>query len=303
MNTWIFVISTVLCLMAGVIYGIFAGRHDAFPAPTIIRLKFAVEQTIGLKRQWRRTYFEDTRRSKPQPCPTANPIVILTGGQSNAANALSDPVNEVPNLAAFMFFQGKCYRLRDPILGATGDKGSLWTALGQRLVAETGRNIIFMNGAITASTYRDWLNPNSGYFARLRELAQDAARHRLRPNFVLWHQGESDARRDAASEVFESELQALVDRLKSDLPLASGAKLVLYRASLCSGTRRRTPNQRLVTAQRRVAERTANVIVGPDTDRYGKRFRYDDCHFNGRGREAIVEATARLLIPLIAQPP
>jgi hypothetical protein len=299
MRTYVLACLALLAaLVAGLVWGVYAGRHDGFPAPAVVAAKMAVEKVLAPELAWRRDFFEDTDAATLVPCPTGEPIVILTGGQSNAANALSDPVDENPSLRAFMFHKGRCYRLRDPVLGVTGDRGSLWTALGHRLAAETGRDVVFINGGVGGTTYRDWLNLHTGYFDRLRKLVEDAARHGLRPHWVLWHQGESDALRNVPSEVFEGELKVLIGRLMSERPLAD-VKLVLYAASVCYGSDRRLPQPRLRQAQRRAAELSPNVLMGPDTDRYGARFRYDDCHFNGPGRDAIVDETAKLLIPMI----
>lgn len=297
MSTWIVALVLALTgLAAGVVYGVYAGRHDRFPTGPVIAAKIAIERGLGLERQWRRAFHEDVRGLSPAPCPGDDPLVILTGGQSNAANSLSDPVDAAPSRRAYMFFRGRCYPLSDPLLGATDGRGSLWTALGHRLAVETGRAVVFVNAAVGATTCADWLEPRSGYFERMRRAVEDAARQGLRPHLILWSQGEADAGRRAPAGVFERELGALVTRLLDELPLASDARLVLYGVSACYGGR---SNADLREAQRRVAKSAPRVVEGPDTDRYGARFRYDGCHFNGRGRDAIVEDTVRLIIPLL----
>jgi hypothetical protein len=52
-------------------------------------------------------------------------------------------------------------------------------------------------------------------------------------------------------------------------------------------------------AQHSIAERIPGVVHGPNTDRLGLRDRYDSCHFDARGRDAIVEETLEVLMPLI----
>jgi hypothetical protein len=126
MNVALTTITIAAGMLAAQIYGIFAGQRDTFPVTQVVRAKCALERSCGLSRRLQRTYFADTQQLAVVACPSSNPLVILTGGQSNAANALSDPVDERRDLAAFMFFKSRCYRLRDPLLGPIGGHGSLW---------------------------------------------------------------------------------------------------------------------------------------------------------------------------------
>src|SRR5262249_41230250 len=68
----------------------------------------------------------------PVPCPR-QAFVLLALGQSNAANQVGEPVSAVGDLPAYAFFHGRCFRIEDPIPGATGRDGSLWTHFAQRL--------------------------------------------------------------------------------------------------------------------------------------------------------------------------
>ncbi|MEM7766157.1 MAG: sialate O-acetylesterase [Pseudomonadota bacterium] len=287
-----FLIIAGLAALTALIYGVFAGRHDAPPAPTIIALKTQVERTLGLSRQWRRAFHEDATALSPVPCPTGA-LVILTGGQSNAANALSDPVDADPESAAYMTFKGQCYRLQDPVLGATGTKGSLWTALGQALSRELDRPVVFINTAVTASTYSAWLDERSGYFARLETAIANAAAIGLTPDLILWHQGESVAHRQVDQEAFQRPLAALLDKLHAREELEN-ATLLLYRVSRCTGARQ-AGNSPLIAAQTELATHLPWVIAGPNTDTLGPRDRHDGCHFNGRGRDKVIEMTVAAL--------
>ena len=71
---------------------------------------------LGLPKRWVTGFNTDPVGYVAAPCPAAA-IVIVTGGQSNAANALSDPLPVDPAAQAFMFHNGACYRQRDPVLG------------------------------------------------------------------------------------------------------------------------------------------------------------------------------------------
>lgn len=296
-----------LALLAGaaltaalaVTYGIYAGRHDAFPAPLIVHAKAVAEDWLDLERRWRRPVFADTGAHIAAPCPR-DPIVILTGGQSNAANAVSDPVDADPTVPAFMHFAGRCYRLADPLLGASGGGGSLWAALGQDVARAGGRPVVLINTALTATSYAAWLDGGSGYFAGLEARLAEAAEAGMKPHLILWHQGESDAHLLLDEAAFAAPLGALAERLLG-LALAPGAKLVLYQVSVCSGARS-AGNAPLLAAQRRVAAGDPRILAGPNTDRLGPRARYDGCHFNGRGRDLAVAWSRPIVLTALGLP-
>jgi len=301
---------TALLLRAGLVlaaattalvWGVYAGRHDAFPAGLVIRSKQAIFRRLDPPRYWYRDIHDELLASPPMDCPI-DPIVIVTGGQSNAANELSDAVDARTDLPAAMFYKGQCYPLADPLLGATGHRGSLWAALGHRLASETKRAVVFINGAITATTFEHWLAPDSGYLERLETAVREARAVGLKPHILLWHQGESDALARIAYAKHAERLNRLVTALLTRIIPSPDARLVLFRASVCTGARA-AGNPELVAAQTEVASHHVRVVLGPDTDRLGARFRYDGCHFNDRGRDAVVEATLDVIRSLLAGMP
>lgn len=279
--------------MIGLVYGVFAARHNLFPAQEIVGLKSFVERTAEFDRRWRRDFFEHTQMHVESDCPP-DPLVILTGGQSNAGNAVSDPADPDPDAEAYMVFSSKCYRLADPLLGPTGNRGSIWAKLGQKLSKEVERPVVFINTAVTATTYDDWLNLKSGYAKRLERALADAKAINIVPDLVLWHQGESDAHKQVDRASFEQKLKPLVSYL-FDLLEKPNAKIILYRASICNRGRE-SGNPELIAAQSAIAEHNPRLILGPNTDKLGPRDRYDGCHFNGRGRDKIVDASLPMIL-------
>src|SRR5689334_8785447 len=65
--------------------------------------------------------------------PLYDTVVLLVMGQSNAANAGNVLYNShYPN--TFNFFEGNLYPLSDPLKGANGTGGSVWSRLGDRMI-------------------------------------------------------------------------------------------------------------------------------------------------------------------------
>jgi hypothetical protein len=82
-------------------------------------------------------------------------MVALVFGQSGAANA-----GETPRIATrdvYNFYKGKLYRAQDPLLGATGNGGSVWTRLGDKLIERQFYDaVVFVPIAVAGSTISRW---------------------------------------------------------------------------------------------------------------------------------------------------
>ena len=231
------------------------------------------------------------------PCPTGrDPVVLAIGGQSNAANTNSSVAVRAPSAEVVTFHEGRCYASAEPMLGATGGRGSLWPALGDRLAAERGRPVVLLNGAVGGTEFTDWLDRRSGYLDALEARIAQAASRGFAPDLILWHQGETDAVVSSGYRENLGKLQRLTGEL---LDAAPGARLYLFRTSRCRRGQGGRPVEAMTRAQTHVAEADARIVAGMDTDALGDDFRWDGCHFNGRAREAIVEEVASDLLGLL----
>lgn len=289
----------VAAFAIGWLIGTFWARHDVWPMASIVAAKTRLAKATGLGDPWRRPFNDTTTGYVAVPCPK-DATVIITAGQSNAANMLSDPVDRDPVRSAFMVFGSSCWLIEDPVLGASGFRGSLWTSLGHRLSDATGKNVVFLNAAAGGTTFADWLEPRSGYLDRLAARVAEARALGLEPSIVLWHQGESDARRNLDRATYEAELRALVDAATARAGLSPNLRFVLYRASKCQDSQgREKTSSELIDAQTAIATSDPRAVAGPDTDRLGPRERADGCHFNMRGRDRVIDETLRILLPLV----
>lgn len=278
---------TLVCV--ALVWGVFSGRHNGPVSSVVVYFKDTLLGVVAPDRRWHREFYNDEHQNLTTDCPT-NPLVIVTLGQSNAANFISSPIDENPNVPAYMFFNDTCYFLRDPVLGATGSMGSLWTALGHRLVPEVNRPVLFINGAVNGTRYSDWLKEKSGYLSRLIDSVSAANELGFYPELVIWVQGESERYSDQTSEKIFHDIRDLAILLYQEFQHSEKLTFIIFRASNCQD-----PSPEVVRIQERAIEELPFVIAGPNLDTLGLRYRYDDCHFNERGRNEIV----RELIPLI----
>ena len=128
---------------------------------------------------------------------TANPpgtTVILTFGQSNAAN--DGGGHYVPRhcVHSFNMFDMGYYRAADPLPGATNCRGSVWGRLGDKLI-ETGRfrSVLFIPVAVGGTFIKDWTPPDGGCYLRLQFALARVRRAGLHIELMCWHHGEADA--------------------------------------------------------------------------------------------------------------
>jgi carbohydrate esterase-like sialic acid-specific acetylesterase len=221
-------------------------------------------------------------------CPAAGEkrlMVALLIGQSNAAN-YGETRGTAP-AGVVNFYRGKCYATRDPLLGADGNRGSVWTRMATTLIARRAFNrIVLVPIAVGGTTIDDW-TPGGMLHARIETTLGFLAASGLSITHVVWHQGESDATRGTPPDVYRAQLQELVTLLRAK----TGAKVFVSRATICGSS----PNAAIRTMQQAVIDGSADALEGVDTDQLGAGWRYDGCHFSTAALERAGELWADLI--------
>jgi hypothetical protein len=202
--------------------------------------------------------------------------VILAMGQSNAGNygeTLYRPKQAVFN---FNWNDGKCYRAEDPLLGSTGDRGSVWSRLGDALVeTKQFKQVVIVPIAVGGSSVRDWAGPD-GPSQRAVRANEALGRIGLHVTHVLWHQGEADY--EMHKEVYARLFSRMTDYIRA---AGINAPVFVATATVCNNT----GASQIREAQRELPFRLANVFAGPDTDALDSIYDRRDnlCHFSDRG--------------------
>jgi hypothetical protein len=252
-----------------------------------------VRLALGLPKIWSTDFHDAPGAVQPVQCPAGEVIVIMTGGQSNAGNALSDPLVPAPDSQSYMMHNGSCYPLQDPVLGATGEGGSLWSGLGPALAARRGQPVVFINGAVGGSQVADWLDQRSGYFDRLVRQVAAAKRSGLVVDQVIWVQGETDAAVRLDPATYVAQMQALVAAFDASGALPADVPWLVFRSTRCKDRPNNGPA--LDAAITDWAASDPRVTAGPLASALGNDARRDGCHFNARGRDILVEQALPLL--------
>jgi hypothetical protein len=229
--------------------------------------------------------FDQTRDREPVECArfgarTARTAVLLTAGQSNAANYGQMPVSPREGVYNFNWFDGRCYRARDPLLGADGNGGSVWTRLGDLLVSRGSYDqVLIAPIAVGGSALSRWI-PGGDLHRRLVETRRRLQAAGIEVTHVLWHQGERDAELGTSAEQYTEQFGKLVASLRG---LGIGAPVFAALASACGGP----PSETIRAAQLGLPLHIEGVRRGPDTDSLANlAYRYDACHFSDAGLDA-----------------
>jgi hypothetical protein len=138
--------------------------------------------------------FSDTSNRNITPCAAqgSDRAVFLIIGQSNAANFSSSLRNGLHGLQNFNAFDGNCYKAADPLLGNTGEGGTIWTELGNKLISSGHYDrIILAPVAVAGSSINRWSDPRD-LGARLQLAVQSLKTAKLEPTHILFIQGEAD---------------------------------------------------------------------------------------------------------------
>ncbi len=224
----------------------------------------------------------DVSAKAERPCPaTDGTLVFVIFGQSNAANH-GDTGLRAPD-AAFDFYGGRCFEGHDPQFSATGKGGSLWPAFADSLrAAGETRPILTANVAVGNTPIAEWM-PGTKHARFLIQETRALSSAGYQIAGFLFFQGESD--RKTPVPVYRDALTRIADMIDAEAP---DVPLIIADTSICAleeaGGEKSAPLSRARIA---AASDRKNIIVGPDTDMLGPEYRYDGCHFNRRGLQAL----------------
>ncbi|MCS6772585.1 MAG: sialate O-acetylesterase [Anaerolineae bacterium] len=231
-----------------------------------------------------------TATAKPQP----RTMVALVFGQSNAANWGETRHRAHPRVRAF--FRGKWSPAVDPLPGADGTGGSVWTRLGDKLIAAgLYDRVVWVPAAIGGTEIAQWA-PGGRLHKDLLRNVREAHRAGLVFTHLLWQQGESDAYLGTPPEVYQRHFVEMLEAIRA---LGVSAPVFVALATRCGEY---PPNEAIRSAQSGLVNPAARIFLGPDADQLGETYRYDGCHFSTEGLEAMADLWLDVLRAHAARP-
>jgi Carbohydrate esterase, sialic acid-specific acetylesterase len=237
--------------------------------------------------------FED-RLVSPMVGNPPGTTVILTFGQSNAANSCEERYTPRGTVHVFHAFDMKFYRAIDPLAGASDEGGSVWGRLGDRLIdAGFARSVLFVPIAFGATYVEDWI-PGRQYYRRLLFALHRVKRAGIAVDMLCWHQGEANANHTPmTADEYHDCFRAMLRGVRE-----AGVKAPVYvaLATLCEdGPHPFQNSAQIRLGQKKVVSLWNRVMPGPDTDQIGIADRRDGCHFAASGQELAAQAWFRAI--------
>ena len=209
--------------------------------------------------------------------PPARRLVLVATGQSNAAN-YGEP-RGAAGAGVYAFAGGRLFQAIDPLPGADGTGGSIWTRLGARLMATGHYDALVLAVVAQGSTSaKDWSPGGQRHFQLIATL-HDLAATGIPADFIMWQQGETEGWTPQADgrEYLET-MRSLIAACHETAP---GSVFLVAQATYGG----HAPSNVQIRFAQAEAATWPGTAAGPDLDALDGAFRRDGIHFNGRGLE------------------
>ncbi len=218
-------------------------------------------------------------RATPTPARPLRTMVALVFGQSNAANFGETRLTADARVSVFV--NGRLLPAADPLPGADGVGGSVWTRLGNDLLtAGMYDRVVFVPVAVGGTEIADWTPEVKKHFERVEKAVRDVQAAGLQFTHLLWHQGESDAYKHIDPASYRLRFMNMLKRIRE---LGVTAPIYVAVATRCGPY---PENADIRWVQRDLVNHDLGIWQGPDTDTLGAEFRFDGCHFSTQGLAA-----------------
>lgn len=227
--------------------------------------------------------------------PSGRVMVAIVFGQSNAGNAGQSALD--PGRGVYSFFNGKLYEGFDPLPGSTGNRGSVWTRLGRKLIARGKYDaVVLVPLGIASARMAKWA-PGGELNPRLIRAIRGLKSQGLSPTHLLWHHGETDASVGTSQVSYMSSFHKMLASIRQQ-----GIEAPIY-VSVTTKIGWRGPDKTIRQAQMKLVDKSLGIYSGPDTDALGREYRFGKHHFNNDGLEAFADLWLEKLGVAVSDPP
>ena len=213
-----------------------------------------------------------------QECPKSS-FVIAFFGQSNSANHVSRSKHiHLNNVYMYDPKSQRCYKYKEPVLGASGNQGNVITNLALKLRRRLKKPITIIAFGESGSSVLDW---QYGKYSDKLDRAMAAWGKLNGINIFLWHQGETDAMREMGEATYFETLSKIILRTQKIFP---SSKFGVSIATACGSSK----SLEIQKAQRK-STLLPNVFKSAESDYLSNEFRSDNCHFNEKGAKKLAD--------------
>ncbi len=218
--------------------------------------------------------------------------VFLILGQSNAANhGLTRRASE-HECYCLDVFRMRCYLADDPLPGASGNAGSVWSRLGDMLIQNgVFRRVLFVPLAVGGTFIVDWV-PGGAVHKRtllaLSRIRREINRPVVPISAGMWQSGEAEGNHcKTSARAYKAYFHLIVEDLRAN---GVAAPIFVARSTFCEGGAHPFKNRPAIRrAQAELPDPQSGIFAGPDTDTIVLEERFDGCHFTTTGLEHCAE--------------
>lgn len=223
--------------------------------------------------------FLDTSKKTPVDCGKLKgprTMVALVFGQSNSGNHGETPYK--PKREVYNFYDGKCYVAEDPLLGTTGNGGSVWSHLGDKLVdAGLYDKVILVPVGVGGTPINRWV-PTGDLHRRILDAIFQLKKKGLKITHMLWHQGETDRMLKTPKDEYKKMFMAMLGSIRKH---GVDAPIYVAVATLCGSA---PEGYEIQQAQRELVNTELKIYPGAFSDELNTiQDRHDACHFSAAG--------------------
>lgn len=270
----------IVVILISYFYGIYSHKNNLFPYYTV--REFILKHYYN--NEYRSDISADTSMHKEVDCAKVlrDDYIFFVGlGQSNAANHGNKRFIPPEDSNIYLFYKNRCFLARDPLLGSTGNRGSVWTKLAFLLNNSTKKNIVIATSAIGGSSVGDWVVDDKLENVLLLNLLEYINKiHVDKPILFLWQQGETDAMNGTTYEEYINSLEKLKKIILNNA-ITFKPEIYISLTTLCY---EHGVNKEIRKAQLDFVTNNG-FYIGPDNDMFDSiEDRYDCCHLSELGQ-------------------
>ncbi|RZL50320.1 MAG: hypothetical protein EOP00_04935 [Pedobacter sp.] len=262
----------ILILIAGILLGILANRNKGY----LINAQFIRDHL----------HFRKSVENPGELLKSSDLMVVLTFGQSNAGNYGDG--DYVSKQEVYNYYKGDIYKAKEPLLGPDGGGASVWTRVGDLLIAKgLYKKVIIVPCAIGSTSVQCW---SEGFCKEklLKTLAY-LKKDNIKLTHVFWDQGETDNVDGTTKEQYKKRLKEVINLIKeydAEVPFfTTVSSYYPYGNNNSYGI-----SQAVVTAQNEVIAEIATVKRGPNTDSLNLAYyRQGGAHFTEKGLDLLAQ--------------
>lgn len=215
---------------------------------------------------------------------------IMIIGQSNACNHGQNKYY-AKNFSQLNFFYGKYYIANDPLLGASGNNGSIWINVGEKLSSQHENKIIWVP-VVKGSAGIEEFTKGGNCFNQLNKTLFELNKKSIEINLTIIIQGEEDNYKNTDSLVYYQHMKELITNLRNHQ-----MKCPIYVAQTTYhplSKNRYCISPAIREAQKKITELN-NVFLGIDYDKFNMNYhRYDGIHLSEIAQKEIAEEWVNL---------